>query len=95
MRDFWTFNMPVAFQLKSSCLLVVELFAMAPHLIAKELDILMQAVGKQWPPKEIHRAIAAERLKKGIEPPKIWANACFLQGRGKAGGCSPIKQKYT
>ena len=30
---------------------------MAPHLIAKELDILMQAVGKQWPPKEIRRAI--------------------------------------
>ena len=37
---------------------------MAPHLTAKELDIVAQAVGKRKNAGEVHRVIVARRLKE-------------------------------
>ena len=53
---------------------------MAPHLSGEELDIVVHKLWMEWTPKEIHRVIAADRRKKGIEPPKIWAIRRACQG---------------
>ena len=53
---------------------------MAPHLTAKELDIVAQAVGKRKNAGEVHRVIVARRLKEGVPPPQIWAIRRACQG---------------
>ena len=74
---------------------------MAPHLSGHELDTVRQCVAKHMPAAEILSAIAKDRKKERIEPPKIWAirramaGSTHLQGkperRGRAKRLTPAQ----
>ena len=65
---------------------------MAPHVSGQELDTVRLCVAKHMPAAEILSAIAQERKKVHVEPPKIWAvrramaGSTHLQGKGETRG---------
>ena len=68
----------------------INLFTMAPHLTAGELDLITHCLGKNQEPKEIQRVLNAQRQAKRIEIIKIWAirRACrgVTHQRGRSDG---------
>ena len=79
----------------------INLFTMAPHLTAGELDLITHSLWKNLEPKQILKVLNAQRTVKRIEFLKIWAirRACrgvthqrgLSDGRGKKQRITPTQ----